>query len=201
MGELLFRSPSPPLKTLDKRGQVIFLGSFSKQLFPGLRLGWVAAPSRITEKLTRLRQTSDLHSNLLVQGALAEFWLQGHFLRHARKSRKAYAARLMRALECLKEYFPSEIEWIEPDGGFSIWLKLPGEIDGVDFFLKGLDHGVVCCPGILFYGDGSGRHRIRLSFSHPSGDELEKGIKILGEIAKKTILQKGERKESHLYNF
>jgi len=200
MGELLFRSPNLPLKALDTRGQVLSLGSFSKQLFPGLRLGWVAAPLPIIEKLKLLRQTSDLHSSLLVQGALAEFWHRGDFQRHAWKSNKVYEARMKLALGSLEQYFPPEVEWIEPEGGFSIWLKFPGEIDGVDLFLKALDHGVVCCPGILFYGDGSGRHRIRLSYSHPDEDALEKGIKILGHIAKETLRRSGEGKESPLLN-
>jgi DNA-binding transcriptional MocR family regulator len=201
MGELLYHGESLPLKALDTRRQVIFLGSFSKQLFPGIRLGWIAASRRIIDRLKILKQTSDLHSSLVVQGALVEFWQRGELARHIRRCRKIYRERLIRVLAALEKYFPPDITWLEPAGGFSIWLTLPESIDGADFFSRAKDRGVVCCPGILFYGEGSGRHRLRLSFARPAGEQLEQGIRILGELAKDTIAKKSKRSESRLLNF
>src|SRR5882724_7788612 len=127
--ELRYDGPDvPPLKALDEHGLVIYISSFSKVGFPGLRVGWIAAPRIVIEHLNRVKQRCDLHASLLAQAAIHEFAKRGLLAKHIKRVKKAYRLRRDAMLDALDRYFPDEASWSRPEGGMSVWVRLPGAL-------------------------------------------------------------------------
>ncbi len=167
-----------PIKSMDSNGIVIYLGSFSKILAPGFRLGWVIADIECIKRLTSLKTIFDLSSNTINQVMLHHFCKGGYYEMHIRKLQRAYKIRMKIALKALKIYLPSKkASWSEPFGGFLIWIKLNirnKEIDIEDHFRK---FGVTLINGNRFFLSAPSEQYIRISISNCTDLEIVEGIK------------------------
>ena len=181
-GELFYEgsvSPEPVKKHLGKQG--ILLGSFSKTLSPGMRLGWIAADKEIIEKLIIAKQASDLHTNSISQAMVYEYLTQNDFDMHLDNVRKCYQQRRDEMMEAIQKYFPPEVAVEPPAGGMFVWARLPEQMSAGKLLRHVLDAGVLFVPGEVFYVDGKGKNTFRLNFSKSTSGEIEQGIKIIGE--------------------
>jgi DNA-binding transcriptional MocR family regulator len=173
--------PVPPLKALDGREQVVLLGTFSKILFPGLRVGWVVAPRPLYQALLRLKQATALATSLLPQVALAEFCRRGLLEAHLRRVREVYARRRRVLLETMARSFPREVTWTRPEGGMTLWVTLPRGASAVAVAMEARRRGVLVAPGTLFFLEGGQRY-LALSSTVEPEERLRRGARILGEI-------------------
>jgi len=172
-----------PIKSMDRRGLVIYCGTFSKILFPGLRLGWVAADAGCIARLTALRTFSELSPSPILQAAVREFCENGAFERHIARMHRVYRKRMAAALQSLRRHIkPEWAEWNEPAGGYLIWLTLkPGPSPDLDWNAVLAPHGVLAFPGYLFYPSISPGPHLRLSISTLDETEIEEGLERLAQ--------------------
>ena len=187
-GELRFDGvPLPPVKALDEAGLVLYINSFSKMGFPGLRLGWIVAPSVVIERLHDAKRRCDLHANTLAQAAVYEFSRQGLFDRHLRRVRKAYAARRDAMLQSLDEHLAGEATWTRPEGGMSIWVRLPDQVNTAELLPRAAEAGVLFTPGDRFYSSLPKQNMMRLSFTMAAPERIAEGIRKLAGLIKRHI--------------
>jgi DNA-binding transcriptional MocR family regulator len=193
--ELYYAGERPrPLLADDPDGQVIHLGTFSKMLFPGLRLGWLVVPPGLVEPVRRLRWAADLSSATLAQRAMDRFCRSGCLERHLTRIRRVNARRLEAMLRALAERFPREARWTRPTGGLTLWVDLPEAVDTLELFEAAAARGVLFSPGTLFYPDGGGRHGMRLSFNRESEARIARGVEVLGRmIGERLRARRGRR--------
>ena len=172
-------SPPPPLKALDSHIQTIYLSTFSKIMFPGLRLGWVAAPRPVIERLSSIKQRVDLYGNSLAQWATATFIQDGHLDTHLARMREIYPRRRQVTVDALRQHCP-ELEFRVPDGGFNLWCRLPAGLKSRDLLMEAGRQGVAFVPGEVFYAEAGGEDAMRLNFSSQPGPRIREGITRLG---------------------
>lgn len=186
-GELCFTGKQlPAIKSFYN--EVIYVGSLSKIISPGLRIGWIHAPIPILQKINLAKQGADLCSSSLTQLVALEYLSLIDFEEHIKKVRKLYNERCKAMLEALEEFFPEEAHWTKPDGGFFIWVTVDADIDTGDMLSLALEKKVAYVPGDTFFFDGrAGRQSMRLSFSNPTPEEIWDGIERLGSILKEQI--------------
>ncbi len=175
-------SESFPLKAWDEYDEVIYMGSFSEILFPGIRLSWILASRPVIDRLLLIKESSDLYTNRILQGALLEFFQRGLLEKHLKKKRLIYRRRRDIMLEALGKYFPEEISWQKPLGGLFQWVDLPPGIDALSLLLKSRERGVVFAPDRVFSVEEWERGGFRLGFANLDGEKIEKGVRVLGEI-------------------
>jgi DNA-binding transcriptional MocR family regulator len=180
-------TPLPPLKALDRDGCVIYLSSFSKVLFLGLRVGWVAAPLPVIERFSRLKQMTDLHANTPAQVLLDRFLREGHYGPHVRKVLPAYREKRDHMAGALSRYRASiGWDWDLPEGGYYLWCSLPGLFPMRAFIARASENRVAFLPGQAFCADGTSRqNRMRLNFTHARVSEIEEGVRRLARAAEK----------------
>jgi DNA-binding transcriptional MocR family regulator len=194
-GELYYNGQPPfPLLTLDQDGYVIYLSTFSKILFPGLRLGWVAAPRPVVERLSQIKQLADLHCSTLIQGAVHEFCQRGALDKHLDRVRDLYRQRRDAMLAALTKHGPAGLEWDEPQGGFNLWCRLPPGLKARQLMAEAARQSVALVPGEVFYPDGGGQEEMRLNFSCPPVALIEEGIQRLS-AAMATLMRRRKREE------
>ena len=188
-----------PIKSMDRKGVVLYLGTFSKVLFPGLRIGWIAAEAACIRRLAAIQRAVILSGNLLDQAALARFCQQGHYDLHVKRMHRVYRRRMRVALGALATHVDSRrAGWTEPAGGYTIWLRLAGDAAGEAALADALlDRGVAVLPGAShFHGSPAGIH-LRLSIAHLDEAAIETGIRRLGcalrDLAPAAILNPGPR--------
>ncbi|MBA2341995.1 MAG: PLP-dependent aminotransferase family protein [Thermoleophilaceae bacterium] len=172
----------PPLYALDGGVYVMYLGTFSKILSPGIRLGWVVAPPPVLEKINLGKQAVDLCTSTLSQLMVSAYFEQGDWREYIGSLNELYRARRDTMLDALAESFPPEAEWTRPAGGLFIWATLPDFIDTTDLLARALRDNVAFVPGEAAYMDGRGRSSMRLNFSGAGGDQLREGIRRIGEV-------------------
>ena len=170
-----------PIKSMDRRGLVIYCGTFSKILFPGLRIGWVVADAGCIERLTALRTFSELSPGPILQAAVREFCENGAYDRHIARMHRVFRKRMAAALRSLRRHIkPEWAEWNEPAGGYLIWLSLkPGPPPDLDWKTGLASHGVLAFPGDLFFASASPAPHLRLSISTLDEAEIETGVERL----------------------
>jgi 2-aminoadipate transaminase len=174
--------PLPPLYQLDGGDFVIYVGTFSKILSPGIRLGWAVAPPPVMEKIVLGKQASDLCSSTLTQHFVREYFGEGHWREYIADLVEIYRGRRDTMVEALREYFPAQATWTEPEGGLFIWATLPEYIDTSDLLAKALREDVAFVPGQAAYADESrGRSSMRLNFSGVSEEEIREGVRRIGK--------------------
>jgi 2-aminoadipate transaminase len=171
-----------PDDTLGHQGNVIYLGSFSKLLGPGLRLGWAIAPADLIRRMVQAKQGADLHTSLYIQMIVHEVVKGGFFEEHIARLQAAYRERRDRMLAALTKYLPPEVTWTHPQGGLFIWVTLPSSMGSEALLQKAMLNKVAYVPGAPFYANGEGFHTLRLNFSYPTVDQIEEGIRRLGEV-------------------
>jgi 2-aminoadipate transaminase len=179
--------PLPPLYALDRGEYVIYLGTFSKILSPGLRLGWTAAPRPVLEKLNLGKQGADLCSSTFGQHFVVEYFAQRNWADLLGRLRALYRRRRDAMLEALAEYFPAEADWTRPAGGLFIWATLPDYIDTTDLLARALRDHVAFVPGRAAFLDGRGGTSMRLNFSGARESELEEGICRIGKVVNEQV--------------
>lgn len=171
----------PCLREMDPE-RVIYLGTLSKIFSPGVRIGWVAAPPPIREKLTLLKETADLSQSNLTQ-YVAERWLATQpWLEQVKAFRELYRERCDAMLEQLAMELPDDCSWSIPTGGFFVWLRLPEGMDSKELLPSALRARVAFVPGRAFYADGSGAQEMRLSFCFPTSDRIREGVRRLAGV-------------------
>lgn len=182
-GFLVFDGEAPPpLAALDRSGRVIYTSTFSKILAPGLRLGWVVAHEELIQEMELYKQNVDLHTPTLTQMIAMEAIKRGVIQAQLPFIRRVYREKRDVMLQAIEKYFPKETKWTKPVGGMFVFTWLPEKIDALKMLEESMKRGVVYVPGSSFYYDYSGRNTMRLNFSFPSKEQLEEGIKILGQV-------------------
>jgi DNA-binding transcriptional MocR family regulator len=178
-----FGSVVLPLKSMDRDGTVLSLGTFSKVLFPGLRLGWIAADRGRIESLCAIRKMSDDGGNMMLQAAMNDLCLAGSYQKHLELMNRVYSRRMSAALEALSAHIPPErATWTRPRGGFLIWLTLaPTRMRETDLRALLRSHGVAAEPGSGFFLRPPATLHLRLSISAHPEEKLVEGIRRLGE--------------------
>ena len=180
--DLRFSGPElPPLKALDHSGQVIYIGTFSKALMPGLRLGWIAAAEKVIEPLVELKRYNDLCTSPFLQAILTEFHTRGYMATHVRFLRRTYARRLSLLIDAIKKYFPPETTFTPPSGGVYLWVTIPKCVDMKQLWVNSLNRGVAFSIGNLFYLDEGGMNQMRLRYASVEDEKIEEGIRIIAE--------------------
>lgn len=169
--------------------KTIMLGSFSKTVVPGFRLGWIVAPDDIYEKLLIAKQASDLHTNQFAQCVLIEYLAMGGFDEHILKIKDVYGKQRKAMIASIKKHFPKEIDFTQPDGGMFLWATLPDNISSMKLFDIAIKKKVAFVPGHPFYIGKSETNTLRLNFSNVDEATIEIGIERLGE-ALKVLLKK-----------
>ena len=188
--ELRYDGPEvPPLKALDEHGLVIYISSFSKVGFPGLRVGWIAAPKLVIEHLNRVKQRCDLHASLLAQAAIHEFAKRGLLGKHIKRVKKAYRLRRDAMLEALDRYFPDEASWSRPEGGMSVWVRLPGALGSRQLLHQAAESGVTFISGDHFFASSPRENVMRLSFTMAGPQAIDEAVKRLAAIMKTQLLK------------
>jgi 2-aminoadipate transaminase len=174
--------PLPPLYQLDGGDFVIYVGTFSKILSPGIRLGWAVAPPPVMEKIVLGKQASDLCTSTLTQHFVREYFSEGRWREYIADLVEIYRGRRDTMVEALREHFPPQATWTEPEGGLFIWATLPDYIDTSDLLAKALRKDVAFVPGQAAYVDESrGRSSMRLNFSGVGDAEIREGVRRIGE--------------------
>jgi 2-aminoadipate transaminase len=182
-GELRFRGEAlPPLAALDDAGLVISLGTFSKTLAPGLRLGWVHAPPGLRQHLVVAKQACDLHSSSLAQRAVAALLDGFDYPAHLKLLRETYAGRCEVMRDAAHRCFPPGTRTTRPEGGLFLWVELPLGLDTEALLPFALDEKVAYVPGAPFFSSRPPRNTLRLSFSNRPGGLIRDGIERLGRV-------------------
>jgi 2-aminoadipate transaminase len=183
-----------PLAVLDGRsharadlantysGNVIYLSTFSQTLAPGLRLGWMIAPTDVMEHLVQAKQGADLQTSLFLQMVAYEVARGGFLDHHARELRVMYRERRDAMLMALRHSFPPEATWTEPQGGLFVWVTLPPTLDATSVLEAALAANVAFAPGSAFFTHGGGQHMLRLNFTCMEPDRIAEGIRRLGGV-------------------
>ncbi|RFU67148.1 PLP-dependent aminotransferase family protein [Bacillus sp. V59.32b] len=180
-GDLWFESPPPaPLKAIDDQGLVLHIGSMSKTLGPGLRIGWITGPEPVINRLADIKMQTDYGSSTLSQYAVAEWLSNGFYEEYLIEIRAELKFRRDYTLDLLNKYFRDLASWNIPEGGFYIWLRLRQEVSIPKLFENALKEGILLNPGNV-YDRNDGQH-LRLSYSYASLPDLEKGLMRLAEL-------------------
>ncbi|MFD1955277.1 PLP-dependent aminotransferase family protein [Paenibacillus thailandensis] len=180
--ELWLDSPPPkPLKAMDNNGSVLYIGSFSKALSPGLRIGWIAGSETVIDRLADIKMQTDYGSSSLSQWAAAEWLSSGLYAEHLGQMRSSLRDRRDLAEELLRTEFEGIAEWVKPAGGFYVWLRLPQGLSLRELFEDALKAGILLNPGHLYDGDDD--CHLRLSYAYASVSDMRKGMaKLAGLI-------------------
>ncbi len=173
----------PPLAALDKSDLVLLLLSFSKSLFPGVRVGSISAGGRALEGLVALKHATDLSDSLLLQAGLARFVESGAYDQHLVRIRKLLRSRHKAMAEALETFMPQGTTWTRPEGGYQLWVELPHEVDTRDLLADAARAGVLFSPGTLFMPDARPSRAMRLTVACADEDEIRRGVEALGLVA------------------
>ncbi len=175
-----------PLKAYDEEDRVIYMSTISKILAPGLRIGWLACPSGVTRKLELIKQYMDLHTPTLNQFIVAEAIRTGLVSQHAHKLSPFYKKKRDAMLKAIKDYFPENVWYTEPVGGFFVFVYVNKKgFDTSKLLYKAIDkYKVAYVPGKSFHTDDTGENSMRLSFSYPPPELIEEGIRRIAELIK-----------------
>ena len=182
--ELRFEAaPLPALKTRDPAGRVIYAGTYSKALFPGLRVGYVVAARPLLARLALHKTIAEFSTDGVAQAAVLELSTSGALERHVRRVRRIYARRRDALLAALERHMPGGTVWKRPHGGHAVWVTLPDDIDGPGLQAEALAAGIVYARGDLFSLDGRFASSMALSFVNQDEQTIEQGIAALGQLA------------------
>jgi 2-aminoadipate transaminase len=180
--------PQPPLYQLDGGDYVIYIGTLSKILSPGIRLGWAVAPPPVMEKMVLGKQATDLCTSTLTQYFALEYFAEDRWREYIDSLRGIYRSRRDAMLEALTHHFPEQATWTRPGGGLFVWATLPGYIDTSDLLAKALRENVAFVPGAAAYVDGrAGRNSMRLNFSGSGEEQIREGIRRIGKVVSEQV--------------
>ena len=184
-GDLRFAGENvPSIKSMDTEGRVIYSGTFSKVLSPGMRVGFVVAPKPVISKIVICKQVDDVHTNILAQRICHEFLMRTDYLQHIQKLAKICQHKCNLMLDQMDKHMDHSITWTKPEGGLFIWATLPDGVDMTDYCTRAVrEHKIAVVPGTAFLTDESQTTQsFRLNYSTPSDEEIVKGIEMLGKM-------------------
>jgi 2-aminoadipate transaminase len=184
-GELRFSGwDIPSIKGLDTEGRVIYVGSFSKILAPGLRVGYVSAAKEIIQKITVCKQTNDVHTNIWSQIICERFFSKINTEKYLEGLKNIYREKCGLMLSEMDKNFSSKVSYTRPEGGLFLWVTLPEDVNMPEFCQKAVkDFKIAVVPGTAFMvSENDFTNSFRLNYSTPSNDDIVKGIQILGKI-------------------
>jgi len=190
-GLLGFDKPSPNAMRAEDSENVIYLGSFSKTIAPGLRVGWALVPQSLKDKLVISSESSILCPSNFTQLTISSYLADQPWRDQIASFCDLYKARRDAMLESLEQHFPAEATWTKPGGGFYVWVNLPAEIDTKALMPKAIVAKVAYVPGSAFYADGLGSWSMRLSYCHPTPERIREGVKALGGVIKQEMSRRG----------
>lgn len=177
----------PSLKSMDSKGNIIFLGSFSKIFMPGLRVAWMVADPVIIDKVVKLKQAVDLQSSSFAQRQASYFIDMFDLDAHVEKIKALYGKRRTLMYDSMKKYFPEGVTFTYPEGGLFTWVTLPENMDAKEIMPKVLAKNVAYVPGGPFYPNGGNANHFRLNYSNMPEDRIVEGIKRLGDVLKEEM--------------
>jgi len=172
------------LYTLEGKGQVINLGTFSKIFVPGFRIGWVIAHPEIVEQFIKAKQATDLCTSPFVQKIAAKYIEKGYFDTNLKKTIKLYKEKKDIMIRAFEKYMPEGVTWTNPEGGLFLFVTLPEYMDSEILFRKAIEKKVAFVVGHAFHCNGKGRNTMRINFSYVSKEQNEIGVKRLAEVIK-----------------
>jgi 2-aminoadipate transaminase len=170
--------------SLDNTGHVITIGTFSKILCPGLRIGWVIAHKDIIDKVVMAKQAADLCTSPFNQRLAARYLEKGLMAENLIKTVALYKEKLRMILSAFEKYMPKEVSWIKPQGGLFLFMTLPEYMDSEEMFLKAVEKKVAYVIGSAFYSNGEGKNKLRINFSYVDKELIEEGVIRLSEVIK-----------------
>lgn len=183
-GLLGFEKPSPNAMRASDSENVIYLGTFSKTIAPGLRVGWALVPQSLKDKMVIASESSILCPSNFTQLVISSYLANQPWRDQITSFAKLYKAKRDAALTALEKYFPESASWTTPGGGFYIWVTLPPEIDTNAMVPKAIAAKVAYVPGTAFYADGFGSWSLRISYCYPTEERITEGIQSLGAVIK-----------------
>jgi 2-aminoadipate transaminase len=186
-GELRFKGQDEPSMKKFLGDKAILLGSFSKIVSPGVRLGWICAQDEIMEKLIVAKQASDLHSGCLSQRVVYQFLMDNEIDNHISRIQEAYGAQRDLMLKVMEETFPEGVKYTKPEGGMFLWVTLPEGFSSLELFHRAIKEKVAFVPGQAFFADGSGVNTMRLNFSNSDPERIVEGITRLSKSVKEMM--------------
>lgn len=166
---------------------VVMIGSFSKIVSPGFRIGWICAQKDLMEKINISKQAADLHSSTFAQYVLHQYLTDYDVEVHLTTLRKVYNSQKNKMIESIEKYFPEEAKFTRPEGGMFLWVTMPEHISSRDLLDLVLPQKLAFVPGDTMYVDGTGFNTMRLNYTNSPEDKIEKGVKILGDSMKKLL--------------
>jgi len=190
-GLLGFDKPSPNAMRAEDSENVIYLGSFSKTIAPGLRVGWALVPQSLKDKLVISSESSILCPSNFTQLTISSYLADQPWRDQIASFCELYKVRRDAMLESLEQHFPAEATWTKPGGGFYVWVNLSAEIDTKALMPKAIVAKVAYVPGSAFYADGLGSWSMRLSYCHPTPERIRDGVKALGGVIKQEMSRRG----------
>lgn len=168
--------------------QCCMLGTFSKIVTPGMRIGWICVRNaELREKLLNFKATADLHTNIFSQMILAQYLADNDVDAHIEKTKVLYKQKAEFMMDCMRKYLPEGVEFTPTEGGMFLWVTLPEGVTAVDLYRKGLEKGVAICPGDPFYEYERGVRTFRMNYSNSTDEAIEKGVRILGEACRELM--------------
>ena len=187
-GELRYeREDLPSLKSMDTTGIVTYMGSFSKVLSPGIRLGWLLASRELIEKYESAKECSDLQASTISQMVVDTYLEDNDLDENIKRLNSLYRGRRDLMLSLLDSQFPAEAVWTRPLGGLFLWVRLPESIDTAALLPAVVDHGVAYIPGQSFFAHGNVRCCLRLNFSNASEERLIRGMTTMGRFFREAL--------------
>ncbi|EKQ56416.1 MULTISPECIES: PLP-dependent aminotransferase family protein [unclassified Clostridium] len=184
-GELRFEGETlPSIKSFDKSGHVLCLGTFSKIFCPGYRIGWIAGEKELIQKYVLVKQCTDLQCNTIAQRDIAKYLELYDIDKHIEKIREVYRERRNLAIETMEKDFPKGVSFTRPHGGLFMWVELPKEMNARDLLEKCLERNVAFVPGGSFFPNGGHENTFRINFSNMPNNRIVEGIKCIAEVLK-----------------
>lgn len=181
------KEPLVPLKALDYKNRVIYIKSFSKILMPGLRMGLIVLPKKIQQIVKEAKYTTDISTSGFLQRAMAYYLEENGWEKHAAETRRYGSGKYRKTLSAIRRYLPKAVSYIQPNGGVSLWLKLPEGISAEQLCNRMLEKNVILTPGSQYDIHGTEDTHIRLSFANLSDDKIEVGLKRMGDVLREML--------------
>jgi len=180
--ELRFEDPLPPVKAFDTKGLVMHCGSFSKSLAPGYRVGW-CVPGRLRQAVERAKLSTSIATSVPAQEGIAEFLRQGGYERHLRRLRRTFSDNQRRFRAAITAHFPAGTRVASPEGGYFLWVELPGRREAMKLYARAVKEGISVAPGPMFSASGGYANAMRINCGHPWDERTARAIARLGRLA------------------